>query len=224
MDGGDVINSVPAVSPSSPLLFLKNRLSSASFLVDTGASVSVFPHVPSSFSTPGSGVQLKTADGTAMNTYGSRRLALQFGSRRFEWSFLLANVSMPILGSDFLRHNHLLVDVAGSRLLDSSTLEPIPAVSSGSSSSKSDLYAALLSTPEEFRDLLSEYPDVVSSKGFFTSDPKHKVRHTVPTTPGPPVFAKARRLDPEKLESARKEFAAMFILSLGQSSTYGEET
>ena len=33
--------------------------------------------------------------------------------------------------------------------------------------------------------------------------------HTVPTLPGPPVFAKARRLDAEKLESARKEFAAM---------------
>ena len=57
-----------------------------------------------------------------MDTYGSRCLALQFGSRRFEWNFLLANVSTPILGSDFLRHNHLLVDVAGSRLLDSSTL------------------------------------------------------------------------------------------------------
>ena len=31
----------------------------------------------------------------------------------------------------------------------------------------------------------------------------------IPTVPGPPVFAKARRLDAEKLESARKEFAAM---------------
>jgi len=209
VNGGDVVNMVPAETHSSPLLFLKNKLSSATFLVDTGASVSVFPHLPRSPSAPGSGVQLRTADGSPMDTYGSRCLALQFGSRRFEWNFLLANVSTPILGSDFLRHNHLLVDVAGSRLLDSSTLEPIPAASSNSVNSKSGLYAALLSTPEEFRDLLSEYPDVVSSKGFFTTDPRHPVRHTVPTSPGPPVFAKARRLDAEKLESARKEFAAM---------------
>ena len=34
---------------------------------------------------------------------------------------------MPILGSVFLGHSHLLVDIAGSRLLDSSTLESIPA-------------------------------------------------------------------------------------------------
>ena len=35
--------------------------------------------------------------------------------------------------------------------------------------------------------------------------PKHPVHHSVPTTPGPPVFAKARMLEDEKLESARKD-------------------
>ncbi len=46
VNGGDVVNMVPAETHSSPLLFLKNKLSSATFLVDTGASVSVFPHLP----------------------------------------------------------------------------------------------------------------------------------------------------------------------------------
>ena len=41
--------------------------------------------------------------------------------------------------------------------------------------------------------------------------PKHPVHHSVPTTPGPPVFAKARMLEAEKLESARKEFTAMEV-------------
>ena len=50
---------------------------------------------------------------------------------------------------------------------------------------------------------------MISSKDFSAAVPKHDVRHTVPTVPGPPVFAKARRLDAEKLKSARKEFAAM---------------
>ena len=62
---------------------------------------------------------------------------------------------MLILGSDFLPHHHLLVDRAGSRLLDASTLEQIPAVFSMPASKTSELYAALLSTSEEFRDLLS---------------------------------------------------------------------
>ncbi len=33
--------------------------------------------------------------------------------------------------------------------------------------------------------------------------------HHLLTQPGPPVFAKARRLDPEKLASAKQEFSAM---------------
>ena len=76
------------------------------------------------------GVQLRTADGTAMDIYGSHQIALKFGPRLFDWTFLLADVSMTILGSDFLCHHHLLVDIAGARLLDAATLEPIPAVPS----------------------------------------------------------------------------------------------
>jgi len=114
--------------------------------VDTGASVSVFPHLPCSPSASGSGIQLKTTNGSPMNTYNFRCMALQFGSRRFEWSFVLANVSMSLLGSYFLCCNHLLVDIAGSCLHDSYTLESIPAILSSSSNSSSDLYTALLST------------------------------------------------------------------------------
>ena len=39
--------------------------------------------------------------------------------------------------------------------------------------------------------------------------PKHGIRHHLQTQPGPPVFAKSRHLDPEKLEIARLEFSAM---------------
>lgn len=94
----------------------------------------------------------------------------------------------------------IIVFLTGSCLLDASTLEPIPAIFS-TPNSKSQLYTALLSTPEEFFDLIAEYPDAVSSKGFSSTVSKHPARHNVPTFPGPPVLA-------EKLESARKEFAA----------------
>ena len=70
---------------------------------------------------------------------------------------------MPILGSDFFRHHHLLVNVAESCLLDALSLEPIPAVSSVPTGSDSKLYTALLSTSEEFRDLSAEYSAVISS-------------------------------------------------------------
>ena len=109
--------------------------------------------------------------------------SLQFGSRCFERSFFWQTFLCRAIGSDFI--SWLILQVPC--LLHSSTLESIPAILSSSST-------ALLSTPEEFRDLLSEYPDVVSSKGFFTTDPKHSVRHTVPTLHSPPVFAKACRI------------------------------
>ena len=56
--------------------------------------------------------------------------------------------------------------------------------------------------------MIAEYLDVISSKGFNATVPKHPIRHSVPKAFGPPVFAKARWLDTEKLEFARKEFAA----------------
>ena len=99
------------------------------------------------------------------------------------FSKIRADVSMPILGSDFLGHHHLLVDVAGACLLDAATLEPIPTVPSTKPGKHSELYVALLSTSEEFRDLLAEYPDVISSKNFSAFVPKDQVRHSVPTVP-----------------------------------------
>ena len=75
-----------------------------------------------------------------------------FSLECFEWSFLLANICMPILGSDFLRHNHLLVDVAGSRLLNSWNL--YLAVSSSSCQQQlRSLHTSQISGPEmEFKE------------------------------------------------------------------------
>ena len=47
--------TLPAGAPESSLIFLQDLLSSRSFLFDSGASVSVFPALPS---TSGSGVRL----------------------------------------------------------------------------------------------------------------------------------------------------------------------
>ena len=49
---------------------------------------------------------------------GTRIIPLCFGSKSYDWKFHLAPVSTPILGADFLRHNHLLVDIAGGRVLE----------------------------------------------------------------------------------------------------------
>ncbi len=98
--------------------------------------------------------------------------------------------------------------MAGRRVLESSTLNSVRE-SFLSSEDTGFLRAALLSTPKCIFELLSEYPDVLSSDGFTASPLCHGVCHRLLTQPGPPVFAKAWRQDPDKLESAKKEFASM---------------
>ena len=62
---------------------------------------------------------------------------------------------------------------------------------------------------QQFQKLLKEYHDVLSSNSFTALKPRHGVRHHLLTNSGPPVFAKPRKLDPEKLAEAQEEFSTM---------------
>ena len=112
------ISSAPEEFCSSTLLFLKDVLSGREFLVDSGASVSVFPGPRSSSD---DGVHLLTADGLPMICSRTRNIPLRFscssGSRVCSWNLQLALVSVPLLGADFLEHFNLLVDIKGRKLV-----------------------------------------------------------------------------------------------------------
>jgi len=71
--------------------------------------------------TPAKEPRLVGPDGLPIRCWGEERQRLRFSGRTFEWDFLLADVSFPILGVDFLGTNKLLVDVAGDKLVDSTT-------------------------------------------------------------------------------------------------------
>ena len=169
--GGSPAGCFPAsrLSPPDALLYLHDSLSSRRFLVDTGAARSVFPHRSS---TPTSGPVLSAADGNVIRSWGERTLPLQFSGRRFEWAFILADVDRPILGSDFLVHHKLLVDLAGRQLVDSADMSVLQLVSSNSPTSS--LFTALLDVPPAYRSLLAEFPDIMGT-GFSDLQPKHGV-------------------------------------------------
>ena len=76
--------------------------------------------------------RLLTTAGSPLPCFGARSIPLHFGSQHFSWSFQLAPVSFPILGSDFLSHHALLVDVAGARVLDADSLDILSAFPSPS--------------------------------------------------------------------------------------------
>lgn len=90
-------------------IFISKIPSNREFLVNTGASCSVFPHHSSA---PPSGPRLLMADGCPTKSWGSRMLPLQFGNPHLEFPFLLAAVDRHILEAYFLAESDLLVDSA----------------------------------------------------------------------------------------------------------------
>ncbi|GFW15526.1 transposon Tf2-9 polyprotein [Trichonephila clavipes] len=62
----------------------------------------------------------------------------------------------------------------------------------------------LVSGESIFHDVLREFPEVVKPPSF-SQEVKHNVKHFIETS-GPPVFAKARRLAPDRLKIAKSEF------------------
>jgi hypothetical protein len=60
-------------------------------------------------------------------------LSLNLGLRRdFTWRFVVADVTQPIIGDDFLSHYGLVVDFKYKRLLDSVTSLSAPAQAANS--------------------------------------------------------------------------------------------
>jgi len=196
----------PALS-GGQLIYLKDRRSGRNFLVDTGAARSLLPHWSSS---PPSGPPLVGAGGRAIASWDTVPTTVQFGAHSFTFNFLKAAVTRPILGNDFLACHKLIVDpsrgcVAFARCLTViGGTSPSSSSASSSSSPASSIISSLQEVDPVIRQLLAEFPSTLTAD-LSQHVPLHGVEHVIETT-GPPVFAKARRLDAEKLRQAKAEF------------------
>jgi hypothetical protein len=110
------------------LLHLTDSITGRRFLVDTGASFSIFPHLSSD---PGSGSALRSPSGEAFLCWGEKKLSVEFSGRCFEWTFLLAKVNFAILGADFVKHLNLIVDLAANQIVDAVLLQRFAAGTCG---------------------------------------------------------------------------------------------
>lgn len=72
------------------------------------------------------GPLLEAANGTPIRSYGKRTISLVFDGRCFPWDFVIADVTQPLLGADFLCAHNLMVDVKGQRLVDTKTFSSLP--------------------------------------------------------------------------------------------------
>ncbi|XP_068205545.1 uncharacterized protein [Palaemon carinicauda] len=136
-------------------------------------------------------------------THGYETLTLSFGSIKHIWKFLVAEVTLPILGADFLSHFHLLVNVAHWRLINV------------------DSYSSTSLQPALNQECLRSLPHVIP--GSFSSTNSlnaHGSRETLYLSSyrddGAPVFARLRHLPPNHLAPAKQMFPEMKEMGLCQ--------
>ena len=194
---------------NSRLLYTTDRITNTRYLIDTGAAVSVVPAQLHDRKSGEKGSPLQAANGTRIATYGTKSLFLDLGlNRKYRWPAIIADVSKSILGADFLRQSDLLVDLTRERLIDAQTFYSTAA----KSSRKQAVGLSYVAPPSPYRSLLESFPSL-TTPCFKRSEVRHDVKHHI-VTEGPPVYARFRRLSPEKLQIAKKEFNEMLKLGI----------
>lgn len=123
---------------------------------------------------------------------------------------MVAGVTRPIIGADFLHKFGLLVDLRRKKLIDTTTKFEVSAIVCTTSCEQ--IYTVAPNLPDPIKRMLTT-PFVVSHASLTT-----KVRHQIITT-GPPIYSKARRLNPEKRAIAKKEFDYMLKQNICQASS-----
>jgi len=190
-------------------LFVSDRQTGTQFLVDTGSDVCAFPrkYLRHYHNVVRCEYELVAANGTPIPTYGTHQLCLNLGLRRdFRWRFIVADVSKPIIGVDFLSYYNLLVDCRRQRLVDPLTNISVSAPTQNSGHELLSVKTFMGDT--KYLDLLRRYPEITRPAGS-EQVPNHNTKHYIRTTSGPPVSSRPRRLAPDRLRIAKKEFEEM---------------
>lgn len=173
------------------------------YLLDSGADVSVLPRKAAGDNPISRTYRLFAANGSTITTYGVKLIAVDLGKRRkYEWIFIVADVTQAILGADFLAHHNFMIDLWRRQLMDGET-------KMGSIGQLVRVPSSAVSTIDrivQYADLLKEFAEVTRPTHLI--EPKYKVCHYIQTR-GLPVAERARRLLPEKHKAAREQFAHM---------------
>lgn len=205
-------------------LTVSDRRTRQTYLIDTGADVSVLP-LPQNFNKNNKYIpdlrdpepQLFAANGTQIRTYGFARICLDLGIRRpFEHRFVYADVQQPIIGSDFLRKYNLLVDMSNNRLIDGTTTLSVNGIRTAP---EVDSAIKTFDHMSPFADLLQRFIDITdfNKSGSPPIQPSTRTTHHIETK-GPPVASKPRRLTVEKHKAAKEEFEYLMKLGICQPS------
>lgn len=191
------------LSPRPRRLFVTDRTTKVRYLIDTGSDACVYPRSMIRGPQRPDTRNFFAANGSPILTYGDITLQPDFGLRRaFLWRFTIADVTTPIIGSDFLAHFHLLPDVKTGQLVDGKTGLKIK----GTANQDGTPSVKALLGDTAFHKLLARFPSITQATGKHHKKQTHTTMHYVTTTPGPPEACRPRRLATDKLKAAKAEF------------------
>jgi len=148
---------------SASRLYVKDHLTKMSFLVDTGAELCIYHRSRLRERRAQTSYEMFAANGTTVPTYGSITLRLDLGLRReFSWRFVVADVTGPIIGSNFLCFYNFLVDIRHRRLTDNITNPTVNGASVGTYSS----HIKVLAGSSRYHAMLQDFPDIIRPAGI----------------------------------------------------------
>ena len=205
-----------AARPSTSLPIIKDHSSKKDVLLDTGSEVTLWPATPSqSRQPPDRSISLEAANGSRIPAYGRQRMIFNFGTRKYAWDVIIAKVTRPLIGSDFLLHHRLLVDVYNKQLVHMDTLHShrVRTRQPGAA----DILHVTTTPTEAFTPILRAYPTLLNHD-FRATEVKHGVQHFIETK-GNPVHSKVRRLSPAKAQSGKEAWFQLEKLGIIRRSS-----
>ncbi|GFU30911.1 transposon Tf2-6 polyprotein [Trichonephila clavipes] len=135
-------------------LFIKDKSSNSAFPIDTRSDVNVLPASISEKRKDNSIQQLSAANTSPINVYGKRLLSFDLNFRRvFRWLFLIASVSVPIIGAEFLFNFNISPDLRNRKLIDNAIK-----LSSNCKLVSPEVYSIKLVSGESIFHVLRKFP------------------------------------------------------------------
>ena len=104
------ITNAAVTSSSCTGLYIKDNTTGIHYLVDTGALCSMYPVTSCDKNIIDTDpILITVANGSTIPTHGTRDIQLHINGRKYTWTIRLAEVTQPLLGSNFLVNHNMLV-------------------------------------------------------------------------------------------------------------------
>ena len=190
------------------------------WLIDGGALWSIVPPTPQQRASGPNAWKLQAANGSDIPCYGLTDRQVCIADREFDFTFIIADVRQPILGADFLDRFYLAPNHRDRCLIDlnnfDNDLNDWSRIPVGNRCNTHPNRVTNINFVDQksdpFYQLLDSYPTLITPS-FTPKDVSHGVKHHIPTNCHP-IQSKARKLNPEKLEIAKKEFQKLVDLGV----------